>query len=159
MRIISHQHPWSLNVWCGIVAVCVLSPYFFESYLNGPMYTNFLRAVFPQLLKHIPLNVRVDIWMQHDGDGFSTSTYAMYSRLIMNHMFPRRWIERIETVNWAACLPDLMSLGFFLWDFTKDRVISTASTTAEMIWKTEFVEAALNTRNVSLHPSVSVKEF
>jgi len=122
MRTVSHQHPRSLNIWCGIVANCVLSPYFFEGHLNSPLYANFLRDVFPQLLKDIPLNVRIDIWMQHYGGGYGTSTYAMCSRLVMNHMFPRRWIGRVQTVNWTACLPDLTSLSFFFYKRSSDQL-------------------------------------
>jgi len=95
MRIVSLQHPWSLNVWCGIVTDCVIGPYFFEGHLNNPMYANFLRGVFPQLLKGVPL----DIWMQHDG----APPYDACSRLVMINQltwrswitcFLRRWIER-----------------------------------------------------------------
>jgi len=53
----------------------------------------------------------------------------MCSRLIMNHMFSRKWIGQEETINWSARSPDLTLLDFFLWDFIKDRV--TSPTTAE----------------------------
>jgi len=66
MKTILHLHPWSLNVWCDIVTDCVIGLYFFENYLNGPMYANFLRDVLSKLLEDIPLNINIDIWMQHD---------------------------------------------------------------------------------------------
>jgi len=38
---------------------CVIGPYFFEDYLNGPMYANFLKDVLS--FEDVPLNVRVDM--------------------------------------------------------------------------------------------------
>jgi len=63
MRTVLHQHPWSFS---DIVTNNVINLHFFESHLNGLMYVNFLRDVLPQLLKGVPLNVIVDIWMKYN---------------------------------------------------------------------------------------------
>jgi len=82
-------------MFSGIVTDCVIDSYFFEDHLNGPMYANFSRDVFLQLLEDVPLNVRVDMWMQHNG---APPHNAMYSTLVMNYMFPR-WIGQEGTIN------------------------------------------------------------
>jgi len=81
-------------------------------------------AIFSQLLENVPLNVRVD--MQHDG----VPTHdAMCSRLVINHMFLRRWIEREETINYSLTWSKVAR--FLPRGFIKDWVMLTAPTTTE----------------------------
>jgi hypothetical protein len=42
VRHVDYQVRWSINVWGGIIGEHVLGPHFFEGYLNGPMYLEFL---------------------------------------------------------------------------------------------------------------------
>ena len=61
MRTVPFQHPWSANYWCGIVGDHFIGPYFFEGRLIGQVYANFLQKVLPQLMKDVPLHVRMDM--------------------------------------------------------------------------------------------------
>ena len=66
-------------------------PYFFEGRLTGQVYANFIRNVLPQLMEDVPLHVRMNMWMQHDG------APPHYARS-----------------------PDLTSPEYFLWGFVKE---------------------------------------
>ena len=67
MRTVPSQHSWSVNCWCSIVVDHVIDPYFFEGLLTGQVCANFLQNVLPQLMEDVPLHVRMNMWMQHDG--------------------------------------------------------------------------------------------
>ena len=43
-----------------------IGPYFCESRLSGQVYANLLQNVLRQLMKDVPLHVRMNMWMQHD---------------------------------------------------------------------------------------------
>lgn len=128
MRAVPHQHPWSLNVWCGIVGDHLVGPHFFEGHLNGPMYAEFIVNNLPQLLENVPLHIRRNMWMQHDG---APPHYAVCSRLEMNNVFQNKWIGRGGPVAWPARSPDLTMVDFFLWGFLKQKVMETAPTTRD----------------------------
>nr|CAH7734088.1 unnamed protein product [Callosobruchus chinensis] len=61
------QSKFSVNVWAGIVGDCLIGPDMLPNKLNGTMYTRFLEEVLDGLLKDVPLNIRANIWFQHDG--------------------------------------------------------------------------------------------
>ena len=73
MRILGRWELYHFNirgpliVWCGIVGDHVIGPYFLEGRLTGQVYANFLQNVLPQLIEDVPLHVRMNMWMQHDG--------------------------------------------------------------------------------------------
>jgi len=39
---------------------------FFEETLNVEVYTDFLKNILLQLLENVPLDLRINMWMQHD---------------------------------------------------------------------------------------------
>lgn len=125
MRTVPNQHPWSVNVWCGIIGDRVIGPHFFERHLNGEMYTDFLRNELPLLLNQ---NINPDMWFQQDG---APPHYAIQARNHLNELFENRWIGRAGPVNWPARSPDLTPLDFFFWVFIKDKVMATAPTTID----------------------------
>ena len=106
MRTVPFQHPWSVNCWCGIVRDHVIGPYFFEGRLTGQVYANFLQNVLPQLMENVPLYVRMNMWMQHDGE---PPNYALCLRQVMNGIFDEKWIGRGGPVAWPPHSPDLTS--------------------------------------------------
>ena len=67
MRTVPFQHPWSVNCWCGIVGDHVIGLYFFEGRLTGQVFANSLQNVLLQLMEDVPLNVRMNMCVQHDG--------------------------------------------------------------------------------------------
>ena len=80
VRTVPFQHPWSVNCWCGIVSDHGIGLYFFEGRLTWQDYTNFLQNVLPQLMENVPLHVRMNMWMQHDG---APPHYALCSRKLV----------------------------------------------------------------------------
>ena len=89
MRTVLFQHLWSVNYLCGIVGDHVIGPYFFEGRLTGQVYAKFLQNVLPQFMKNVPLHVRMNMWMHHDG---ASPHYALCSRQVTNEIFDEKWI-------------------------------------------------------------------
>lgn len=128
MRSVPFQRPWSLNIWCGVIGTRIIGPYFFERRLTGPIYAEFIIHILPQLLEDVPLNVRLAMWMQHDG---ALPHYARCSRQVMDELFPEMWIGRGNRVNWPTRSPDLTLLDFFLWGCIKEKVMASPPTRTE----------------------------
>lgn len=131
MREVDNQHRWTVNVWCGIVNGMIVGPHIFEGSLTGEMYVNFLRFDLPGLLENVPLLVRRNLWLQHDG---CPAHYSLVVRNFLNEYFPDRWIGRGSLFPWPARSPDLTCLDFYLWGRVKDIVYKVQPTTrADMI--------------------------
>ena len=128
MRNVPFQHQWSVTCWCNIVGDHVIAPHFFEKRLTGQVYANFLQNVLPQLTEDVPLYVRINMWMQHDG---ATPHYALCSRQVMNEISDKKWIGRGGPVAWPPRSPDLTLPNYFLWGFAKKRVMVVAPTTPD----------------------------
>jgi len=79
-------HPWFLASWAIIIR-----PHFFEESLNGEVYTDFLENILLQLLENIPLDLRINMWMQHDG---RSAHSVRISRLKMQEIFLQKLIGR-----------------------------------------------------------------
>ncbi|XP_025270745.1 uncharacterized protein LOC112639812 [Camponotus floridanus] len=128
LREVEHQRQWSVNVWCGIVGDKIVGPYFIEGNLNGETYRNFLQNQLPLLLEDVPLNVRQQMWFQHDG---CPSHYSRTAREVLDREFNGRWIGRGGPVNWPARFPDLTSPDFYLWGYIKSEVYKEVPTSRE----------------------------
>ena len=128
MRTVPFQHPWSVNCWCSIDGDHVIGPYFFECHMTGQVYANFLLNVLPQLMKDVPLHVRINMWMQHD---CAPPHYALCSRQVMNEISDKKWIGRGGPEAWPPRSTDLTSQDYFLWGFVKERVMVVAPTTRD----------------------------
>ncbi|EZA55092.1 hypothetical protein X777_05364 [Ooceraea biroi] len=59
LRQVQHQHPWTVNVWCGIIGNHIIGPFFIEGTLNEQKYANFLRHELQILLHDVPLGHRI----------------------------------------------------------------------------------------------------
>jgi len=44
----------------------IIEPYFFEESLNDEVCTDFLENKLSQLLENVSLDLRINIWMQHN---------------------------------------------------------------------------------------------
>jgi hypothetical protein len=67
--------------------------------LNGEDYSDFLENNLPELLEDIDLNLRRQIWFQHDGVPPQNSRLTQQ---VLNTWYPHRWIRR--------------GVDFFLWN-------------------------------------------
>lgn len=128
LREVEHQRPWSVNVWCGIIGDQLIGPYFIDGNLNGEKYRNFLENQLPILLEDLSLEVRHNMWFQHDG---CPAHYAVIAREVLNREFNGRWIGRGGPVNWPARSPDLTAPDFYLWGYLKNRVYQEVPTTRD----------------------------
>lgn len=120
------QTRWSLNVWGGIVGDYIIGPYFFEGRVNGQIYLEFLENELQQLLEDVPLNIRQQMWLLHDGAPVHHTQQVI---AYLNDRFPERWIGRGGPVNWPPRSPDLTKIDFFLWGYIKNMVYSEPPTT------------------------------
>jgi hypothetical protein len=118
----SHQYRFSVNVWAGIVSNNLIGPYLMPSPLTGPVYRTFLEDVLPGLLEDVPLDIRRIMWYQHDG---APAHFHANTRLLLDEVFPNRWIGRNGPVAWPARSPDMTPLDFFLWGAMKALVYET----------------------------------
>lgn len=115
-RVVNRQNRWSINVWGGILGPYIIGPYFFQGTLTGATYLRFLEETLFGLLEEIPLDIRHNMWYQHDGAP-PHSTYAV--RRYLNTTFPGRWIGRGGQVTWPARSPDLNKCDFFCGDISR----------------------------------------
>jgi len=112
MREVDNQHPWSLNVWCGILGDRIIGPFFLDEHLDGQNDTNFLEnTVMDYLEDTVPLYVLGNLWFQQDG---RPAHYSRATRDVLNRLFPGRWIGRGGPVEWPPRLPDVTLLDFWL---------------------------------------------
>lgn len=128
IREVNHQRPWSVNVWCGIIGDKLIGPYFIDGNLNGIKYRNILEEKLPRLLEDVSLEVRQNMWFQHDG---CPAHYSRGAREVLDRLYNNRWIGRKGPINWPARSPDLTSPDFFLWGYLKDKVYKEKPTTRE----------------------------
>ena len=128
MRTVPFQYPWSVNCWCGIVGDHVIGPYFLKGRLTGQVYATFLQNLLPQLMEDVSLQVRMNMWMQHDS---APPHYTLCSRQVINEIFDEKWIGRGGPVAWSPRSPDLTSPDYFLSSFVKERVMAVAPTTPD----------------------------
>lgn len=143
MQEVQHQGRWSVNVWCGILGGKIIGPVFFHQTLTGEIYLNFLVNELPLLLADVALDVRRDMFFQHDG---CPAHFAVNVREFLDRAYPGRWIGRGSLFPWPARSPDLTVLDYYLWGRVKDVVFANRPTTRENMM--ERITAAL--RNISV---------
>lgn len=117
-----YQERFAVNVWAGIIGDLLIGPYIIPNRLNGPVYLVFIRDILPELLQDVPLNIRYDMWFQHDG---APAHFGNNVRNYLNVTFEQKWLGRGGPVHWPARSPDLTPLDFFLWGHMKQLVYST----------------------------------
>jgi len=100
----------------------LIGPYILPQRLTGANYLIFLQEVLPKLLEDVPLNLRRDMWFQHDG---CPAHFSLAVRAYLTAVFGDRWIGRGGPVTWPPRSPDLTPLDFFLWGLIKDLVYAT----------------------------------
>lgn len=118
-RIKGSQRRFSLNVWMGIISNHLVGPYFLPENLNGEHYENFLKENFMELLHDLPLNLRRDMWFQHDG---CPAHFRRSVRVWLDSNFNNKWIGRGGPVPWPARCPDLTPMDFYVWGHMKSLV-------------------------------------
>ena len=94
---------------------------------------NLLEHVLHGLLEDVPLNVRQNMWFQHDG------APPHFTRAVRGHLdrrFRQMWIVRGGPIVWSAHSPDLTPLDFFLWGLMRSLVYETPVDSEEdlMAW-------------------------
>lgn len=113
------QNRWSLNVWGGVVGDYVIGPHFFEGRVTGQVYLDFLQNNMPQLMVHIPNEVRERSWFLHDG---APVHYTGPITNFLDETYGQQWIGRGAPIPWPARSPDLTKMDFSIWGFVKEQV-------------------------------------
>lgn len=104
------QYHFTLNVWAGIVGVCLVGPCILSDRLTTGKYLNFLKYVLQQFLDSSPANMRCNMWVKH---GRVPSNYGM--AVSVKKSFTHRSFGRCRPVPYSPRSPDLSSFDFFLW--------------------------------------------
>ncbi|XP_076667502.1 uncharacterized protein LOC143368553 [Andrena cerasifolii] len=130
LRTRAAQVRWSINVWAGICGEYIVGPYMLPDRMDGPAYKVFLEHVLPDLMNHIPNEIRRNMFYQQDGAG---PHYATIARDYLNQTFQDRWIGRGGPVAWPPRSPDMTPLDFFFWGYLKDEVYRQPVDTLEDI--------------------------
>lgn len=117
--VANFQHRFTVNVWCGIIDSYLIGPFILENRLTGEHYFNFLQNELQDLLEDLPLNIRMQMYYQHDG---APAHFARQVRQHLDEMFPGRWIGRGGPTSWPPRSPDLTPLDYCLWGWFKDEV-------------------------------------
>jgi hypothetical protein len=117
-----HQQRFMINVWMGLIGNCLIGPYIIDGTLNAHKYLTFLQEYLNPLLEEVPLHIRNDMWLMHDG------APPHFGRAVRDHLnitYPNRWIGRGGPFPWPPRSPDLTPLDFFLWGHLKYLVYKT----------------------------------
>ena len=51
----NYQHPFSVNVWCGVIGDQLTGLHIFPQRLTGDIFANFLQDELPAILENVPL--------------------------------------------------------------------------------------------------------
>jgi len=86
-----------VNVWAGIHGDYIIGPYFFDGKINGEEYRKFLKNDLVNLLKEVPLESRINMWIQQDGHPAHT---AKATRMLLNKKFDNHWIGLRSPHEW-----------------------------------------------------------
>ena len=105
----THQHRFSINVWCGIFGNYLLGPHVLHGRLTGESYLHFLQNILPCLLEDVPLATRRAIWFMHDGAP-PHNYHIAHDHL--NRTFHGRLIANSGPIAWPPRSPDLNQLIF-----------------------------------------------
>lgn len=125
---IQNQGHYGINVWCGIIGRHLIGPYFYDHILDTNSYLRFLRDELPQLLENVPLQLRLNMWFQHDG---APPHKARRVQQYLNDVYPDKWIGINGPIEWPPKSPDLTPLDFFLWGTLKNEVYKTPTRNLE----------------------------
>lgn len=63
----NYQEQFSVNVWAGIIGDHLIGPFLPPRRLNGENYCRFLEDNLPELLEEIPVLLRCQMRLMHDG--------------------------------------------------------------------------------------------
>jgi hypothetical protein len=105
----------SACVWIRIAGDIFLGLcYMTGSLLNGVVI--FWELFYRGCLEDAPLDVRRNLWFQHDGYPVH---YEEGVQQWLNATYPRRWIGRRWSIAWSPRSPDLTPVDCFLWGHLK----------------------------------------
>ncbi|GJQ84008.1 hypothetical protein Trydic_g10475 [Trypoxylus dichotomus] len=141
------QHFFSVNVWLGILNGALVGPFILPSLLTGKRYLYFLINTLPELLENVPLNIRRDMWLFHDG------TYPHFNRKVrryLRNLLLKRRITRRGHVYWPPKSPDLNPVNFYLRERIKHLVYWVGEVNDEQELKERMERAAARIRKDNL---------
>jgi hypothetical protein len=148
------QQEFSLNVWAGILNGRLIGPHILPPRLNSEQYLHFLRDVIFDLLGDVPLEIRRNLWLLHDG---APCHNAHIIRNWLNNNFPERWIGTYGLGLWPARSPDLNPCDIFLWGYIKNIVYAEPIGTIDEL-RNRIEDAATVIRNNRLLLIEGVKD-
>ncbi|KAJ8880176.1 hypothetical protein PR048_016642 [Dryococelus australis] len=122
-----HQQQIPINVWAG--------PYLSPPLLTGEVCRLFLITVLPELLDHVPLDVRARMWFMHD---CAPAHFSRPVRVLLDETFNCIWIGRSGPVAFSPRSRDVNPLDFNLWGHVNSLVYATPIANAEVLQRHNF---------------------
>ena len=113
-----HVNLPGVTVWCGISALGIIGPFFFNETVNGESYLKLLQEFVRPQIKEM-FGDDHDIYFQQDG---APPHYHLDVRAYLDAVFPDTWIGRRGPTEYPSRSPDLTPMDFFLWGYLKDKV-------------------------------------
>ena len=125
-------HSPKVTVWCALSSKGIIGPFLFENDAGDTVtvtqetYRNVIKK-FVSTLKRRHGDLAQE-WFQQDG---ATPHTAIASLELLHSHFGDRVISRRTDHPWAAHLPDLSPLDFFLWGYIKNHVYQNSPATLD----------------------------
>lgn len=113
--VTSPLHSPKVTVWCGFTAKRMLSPFFFDSTIDGAGY---LQMLMTHLKPQLPRGYG-SMTFQQDG---APPHVANPVRKFLSETFRDRIISRLFPHKWPPRSPDLNPADFWLWGHLKHKV-------------------------------------
>lgn len=124
-----HLNLPGVTVWCGISALGLIGPFFFNETVTGHRYLALLReSVGPRIEEMFGDDD--EIYFQQDG---APPHYHCDVRAHLDATFPNTWIGRRGSIEYPPRSPDLTPMDFFFWGYLKDRVYRTQPRTIDAL--------------------------
>lgn len=137
-----------VKVWCGISALGILGPFFFDQTVTGDVYRNLLQeSTVPRLAE---LFGDEEIYCQQE---HLLTTTVMSRPISMQLFWPDRWLGQRGSIEFLVCSPDLTPPDFFLWGYLKDKVYGSKPATVNEL-KVEIERQCLAIPNATIHNTV-----
>lgn len=141
-------HPIKTHVWCGLSAIGIIGPFFFEENVDQFAYQRMIDLEFiPELRKKFGLDP--SYYFQQDG---ATPHCTNYTLELLKVYFGDNLISRRCAFEWPSHSPDLNPLDYFFWGILDDAVKAKKPSSLGRL--KGCIIQAINAINVSILPSV-----
>jgi len=99
-----HKKHFVVNNWADIVIDFLIGSYLLLWWLNAQIYHVMLEEKLSEMLEEIPLSVKRNMWVQHNG---APANFAHQVQKHLTSTYNFHWIGQGRTMTWPPRSPDL----------------------------------------------------